>query len=54
MFVERQTSEGSGMMQWWLNLRWASEAHSETLAKIDLALLTLGATVLVLAFAARF
>lgn len=40
------------MLQWWLNLRWASEAHAETLAKIDLAILLVGATVLV-AFAFR-
>lgn len=40
------------MMQWWLNLRWASDAYSETLAKIDVALLLFGATVLI-AFALR-
>jgi len=40
------------MVQWWLNLRWASEAYAETLAKIDLAILLLGATALV-AFALR-
>jgi hypothetical protein len=34
------------MLQWWLNLRWASEAYAETLAKIDLVILLFGATVL--------
>ena len=36
------------MVQWWLNLRWAAEAHAETLAKIDLAMVLFGATVLIL------
>ena len=40
------------MLQWWLNLRWASETHAETLAKVDLAILLFAATVLV-AFALR-
>jgi hypothetical protein len=35
------------MVQWWLNLRWASEAYEETLAKIDLAILLFGVTMLV-------
>lgn len=35
------------MLQWWLTLRWASQAHAETLAKIDSAILLLGATVVV-------
>ena len=40
------------MMQWWLNLRWASHAYAETLAKIDVAVVLFGATVLI-AFALR-
>jgi hypothetical protein len=38
---------GDGMLKWWLNLRWGSKAYEETLAKIDLAILLFGATVLV-------
>jgi hypothetical protein len=40
------------MVQWWLNFRWASKAYGDTLARIDLAILLLGATAL-LAFALR-
>ena len=36
------------MLQWWLNLRWASEAHAETLAKIDLAIVLYVATLVVI------
>jgi hypothetical protein len=35
------------MVQWWLNVRWASEAYAETLGKIDLAILLFGAALLV-------
>ena len=40
------------MTQWWLNHRWASQAYSETLAKIDVAVLLFGATILIV-FALR-
>jgi hypothetical protein len=41
------------MLQWWLNLRWASETHADALAKLDLAMVLCGATLLV-AFAVAF
>ena len=41
------------MLDWWLNLRWAAEAHRETLAKIDFATVLIVASVaMVLAFRA--
>ena len=40
------------MLQWWLNLRWASETHADTLAKLDFAMALCGASLV--AFAVAF
>ena len=34
------------MLQWWLNLRWASDVHAEALAKIDVAIVLLALTLI--------
>ena len=33
------------MLDWWLNLRWAAQMHRDTLAKIDVATVLIGAAV---------
>ena len=35
------------MLRWWLNLRWASETHADTPAKLDFAMVLCGASLLV-------
>jgi hypothetical protein len=37
------------MLRWWLNRRWAQEAHADALARIDMAIIALG--VMIAAFA---
>lgn len=34
------------MLEWWLNLRWASEAYADPLARIDAAVAVVAVTLL--------
>ena len=35
------------MLQWWLNYRWVSSAHADTLVRIDFAVALFGIMMLV-------
>ena len=40
------------MLQWWIHKQWCAEAYAEALARIDLALGLIGATLVAFALAA--